>query len=60
MAATMACHAAVKANDPLTREKNAVFAGRIASNVALVCLSAWTAGGTAADAAEIERNFERI
>ena len=59
MAATIACHAAVKANYPLTREKSAP-PRELAAHRALVGVPAWPAGHARLTRREIERNFQRM
>ena len=59
IAATMACHAAVKANDPLTPEKMAHILDELRRTAYSTDLSARPAGDAAADRREVEKNFQR-
>ncbi len=50
LAATMACHAAVKANDPLTREKMQYLLDELRRTAAFVGMPSRPSGGAPADA----------
>ena len=56
----MACHAAVKANDPLTREKMQYLLDELRADRLFVRVPARPPGVLRLTRREIEKNFERI